>query len=70
MLRNIITVILGKYQVAALNFYQSIAAIEHCRSNDLDPDNSYIQKSPALTRKALVSGQGNVPEKLCPQTLF
>ena len=35
---DIIDVIIGKYQVAALNFYQSIAVVEHCRRHGLAPD--------------------------------
>ena len=41
---EIISVIAGKYQIAALNFYQSLAAIEYCRSHTLDSDNPYLQK--------------------------
>ncbi|WP_019487385.1 trifunctional serine/threonine-protein kinase/ATP-binding protein/sensor histidine kinase [Kamptonema formosum] len=37
--------ITGKYQVAAINFYQSIALAEYCRTHSLGLDNnSYIQK--------------------------
>ncbi|HLO48477.1 MAG TPA: AAA family ATPase, partial [Kamptonema sp.] len=41
---NLIGTITGKYQVAAINFYQSIAIAEYCRSHSLGLDNSYIQK--------------------------
>ncbi|MEG4571429.1 AAA family ATPase [Microcoleus sp. N3A4] len=41
---NLIGTIIGKYQVAAINFYQSIALAEYCRSHGLGLDNSYIQK--------------------------
>ncbi|MGD1703185.1 trifunctional serine/threonine-protein kinase/ATP-binding protein/sensor histidine kinase [Dapis sp. BLCC M229] len=41
---EIINVIPGKYQVAALNFYQSIAAIEYCRLYSLNSNNDYFEK--------------------------
>ncbi|MEH2213729.1 AAA family ATPase [Nostoc sp.] len=41
---NLVGTITGKYQVAAINFYQSIALAEYCRSHSLGLDNSYIQK--------------------------
>ncbi|MBD2198486.1 MULTISPECIES: ATP-binding sensor histidine kinase [Calothrix] len=41
---NLSGTITGKYQVAAINFYQSIAIAEYCRSHSLGLDNSYIQK--------------------------
>ncbi|MGE5658820.1 MAG: AAA family ATPase, partial [Actinomycetota bacterium] len=41
---ELIGTITGKYQVAAINFYQSIAIAEYCRSHSLGLDNSYIQK--------------------------
>ncbi|MDB9510253.1 AAA family ATPase, partial [Kamptonema animale CS-326] len=41
---NLVGTITGKYQVAALNFYQSIAIAEYCWSHSLGLDNSYIQK--------------------------
>jgi predicted ATPase/signal transduction histidine kinase len=41
---DLVGTITGKYQVAAINFYQSIAIAEYCRSHSLGLDNSYIQK--------------------------
>ncbi|QFS48164.1 ATP-binding sensor histidine kinase [Nostoc sphaeroides] len=41
---ELVGTITGKYQVAAINFYQSIAIAEYCRSHALGLDNSYIQK--------------------------
>ncbi|MDM9581586.1 trifunctional serine/threonine-protein kinase/ATP-binding protein/sensor histidine kinase [Nostoc sp. GT001] len=41
---DLVGTITGKYQVAALNFYQSIAIAEYCRTHSLGLDNSYIQK--------------------------
>ncbi|BAY62150.1 serine/threonine protein kinase with two-component sensor domain [Calothrix brevissima NIES-22] len=41
---DLIGTITGKYQVAAINFYQSIAIAEYCRVHALGLDNSYIQK--------------------------
>ncbi|NEQ37502.1 MAG: AAA family ATPase [Okeania sp. SIO3I5] len=41
---EIINVIPGKYQIAALNFYQSIAAIEYCRLHSLISNNDYLEK--------------------------
>jgi len=41
---DIISVITGKYQVGALNFYQSMATIEYLRSHSSEPDNSYLKK--------------------------
>ncbi|MGD1805193.1 trifunctional serine/threonine-protein kinase/ATP-binding protein/sensor histidine kinase [Dapis sp. BLCC M126] len=41
---EIINAIPGKYQVAALNFYQSIAAIEYCRLHSLNSNNDYLEK--------------------------
>ncbi len=41
---EIINVIPGKYQIAALNFYQSIAAIEYCRLHSLNSNNDYLEK--------------------------
>ncbi|MEG5001747.1 trifunctional serine/threonine-protein kinase/ATP-binding protein/sensor histidine kinase [Microcoleus sp. B4-D4] len=41
---ELVGTITGKYQVAAINFYQSIAIAEYCRTHSLGPDNSYIQK--------------------------
>ncbi|MFN6460749.1 MAG: AAA family ATPase [Nostoc sp. DedVER02] len=41
---ELVGTITGKYQVAAINFYQSIAIAEYCRTHALGLDNSYIQK--------------------------
>ncbi|MEH2261904.1 trifunctional serine/threonine-protein kinase/ATP-binding protein/sensor histidine kinase [Nostoc sp.] len=41
---ELVGTIIGKYQVAAINFYQSIAIAEYCRTHALGLDNSYIQK--------------------------
>ncbi|RUR86525.1 serine/threonine protein kinase [Nostoc sp. PCC 7120 = FACHB-418] len=41
---DLVGTITGKYQVAAINFYQSIAIAEYCRVHALGLDNSYIQK--------------------------
>jgi len=41
---DLVGTITGKYQVAAINFYQSIAIAEYCRSHSLGLDNSYIEK--------------------------
>ncbi|BAY98933.1 serine/threonine protein kinase with two-component sensor domain [Tolypothrix tenuis PCC 7101] len=41
---DLVGTITGKYQVAAINFYQSIAIAEYCRTHSLGLDNSYIQK--------------------------
>ncbi|MDK3162108.1 trifunctional serine/threonine-protein kinase/ATP-binding protein/sensor histidine kinase [Kamptonema cortianum] len=41
---DLVGTITGKYQVAAINFYQSIALAEYCRVHALGLDNSYIQK--------------------------
>ncbi|MBD2312965.1 AAA family ATPase [Desertifilum sp. FACHB-1129] len=41
---ELVGTIIGKYQVAAINFYQSIALAEYCRVHALGLDNSYIQK--------------------------
>jgi predicted ATPase/signal transduction histidine kinase/GAF domain-containing protein len=41
---ELVGTITGKYQVAAINFYQSIAIAEYCRTHSLGLDNSYIQK--------------------------
>ncbi|MEH1869681.1 MAG: AAA family ATPase [Nostoc sp.] len=41
---DLVGTITGKYQVAAINFYQSIALAEYCRIHSLGLDNSYIQK--------------------------
>ncbi|MDI9640647.1 trifunctional serine/threonine-protein kinase/ATP-binding protein/sensor histidine kinase [Geitlerinema splendidum] len=41
---DLVGTIIGKYQVAAINFYQSIALAEYCRVHALGLDNSYIQK--------------------------
>ena len=58
---EIIRAILGKYQMAALNFYQSIAAVEHCRRHNLESDNRYIQK--VRSNQAILSQwMDNCPE--------
>ncbi|MBO3463641.1 trifunctional serine/threonine-protein kinase/ATP-binding protein/sensor histidine kinase [Aetokthonos hydrillicola] len=41
---DLVGTITGKYQVAAINFYQSIAIAEYCRTHFLGLDNSHIQK--------------------------
>ena len=41
---ELVGTITGKYQVAAINFYQSIAIAEYCRTHSLGLDNSYIKK--------------------------
>ncbi|MFB2968323.1 AAA family ATPase [Aerosakkonema sp. BLCC-F183] len=41
---ELVGTITGKYQVAAINFYQSIAIAEYCRSHALGLENSFIQK--------------------------
>ena len=58
---EIINAIPGKYQVAALNFYQSIAAIEYCRLHSLNSNNDYLEKV-KLNQAKLMQWATSCPE--------
>ncbi|MEO1430476.1 MAG: AAA family ATPase [Cyanobacteria bacterium J06633_8] len=58
---EIINAIPGKYEIAALNFYQSITVLEYCRSHSLGYDNPYFQKA-KLNQVQLEKWAANCPE--------